>query len=166
MKSSLFVATNFEVQQHNLNLLEFFFIYRNNIVCFLHYRQFYHYHHGLRMWCDYLRCLHSFLKIEVDLCFKFDLRGVLDIRDFLKETTCALKLRFDCSTIKLRKSISKTLFNGMSKVDWFNFTLINFSVNTWDTLMWAHQWPYEPIDHLIWAHPCALRLYRRSECVC
>ena len=49
------------------------------------------------MWCDYLRCLYSFLKIEVDLCFKFDLREVLDIRDFLKETTSALKLRFDCS---------------------------------------------------------------------
>jgi hypothetical protein len=69
------------------------------------------------MWCDYLRCLNSFLKIEVDLCFKFDLREVLDIRDFLKETTGALKLKFDCSTIKLRKSISKTQFNGMSKVD-------------------------------------------------
>ena len=133
---------------------------------FLPYRQFHHYHHGLRMWCDYLRCLHSFLKIEVDLCFKFDLREVLDIRDFLKETTGALKLRFDCSTIKLRKSISKIQFNGMSKVDWFNFTLINFSVNIWDTLIWAHRWPYEPIDHLIWAHPCALRAYRRSECVC
>jgi hypothetical protein len=40
---------------------------------------------------------HSFLKIEVDLCFKFDLREVLDIRDFSKETTGALKLRFDCT---------------------------------------------------------------------
>jgi hypothetical protein len=50
------------------------------------------------MWCDYLRCLYSFLKIEVDLCFKFDLREVLDIRDFLKETTSALKLRFDCKS--------------------------------------------------------------------
>jgi hypothetical protein len=40
---------------------------------FLPYRQFHHYHHGLRMWCDYLRCLHSFIKIEIDLCFKFDL---------------------------------------------------------------------------------------------
>jgi hypothetical protein len=48
------------------------------------------------MWCDYLRCLRSFLKIEVDLYFKFDLREVLEIRDFLKETTGALKLRFDC----------------------------------------------------------------------
>jgi hypothetical protein len=50
------------------------------------------------MWCDgYLKRLYySFLKIEVDLCFKFDLREVLDIRDFLKETTNALKLRFDC----------------------------------------------------------------------
>ena len=47
------------------------------------------------MGCDYLRCLHSFLKIEVDLCFKFDLREILDIRNFLKETTDALKLRFD-----------------------------------------------------------------------
>jgi hypothetical protein len=36
------------------------------------------------MWCDYLRCLHSFLKIEVDLCFEFDLREAFDIRDFLK----------------------------------------------------------------------------------
>ena len=48
------------------------------------------------MWCDYLRFLYSFLKIEIDLCFKFDLREALDIRDFLKETTSALKLRFDC----------------------------------------------------------------------
>jgi hypothetical protein len=49
------------------------------------------------MWCDHLRCLHSFLKIEVDLCFKFDLREAFDIRDFLKETTTSvLKLRFDC----------------------------------------------------------------------
>ena len=55
---------------------------------------------GLRMWCDYLRCLYSFLKIEVNLCFKFDLiREVLDIRDFLKETTSALRLRFDCITL-------------------------------------------------------------------
>jgi hypothetical protein len=69
------------------------------------------------MWCDYLRCLHFFLKVEVDLCFKFDLREVLDIRDFLKETTGALKLRFDCSTIKLLKSIPKIQFNDMSKVD-------------------------------------------------
>ena len=64
---------------------------------FLPYRQFQDYHHGLRMWCDYRRRLHSFLKIEVDLCFKFDLiREAFDIRDFLKETTGALKLRFDC----------------------------------------------------------------------
>jgi hypothetical protein len=48
------------------------------------------------MWCDYLRYLYFFLKIEADLCFKFDLREPLDIRDFLKETTSALKLRFDC----------------------------------------------------------------------
>jgi hypothetical protein len=49
------------------------------------------------MWCNYLRCLYSFLKIEVDLCFKFDLREALDIKkDFLKEITSALKLRFDC----------------------------------------------------------------------
>jgi hypothetical protein len=115
---------------------------------FLPNRQFHHYHHGSRMWCAYLRCLHSFLKIEVDLCFKFDFREVLDIRDFSKETTGALKLRFDCNTIKLRKSISKIQLNGMSKVvDWFNFTLINFSVNIWDTLimsasmtLWAY-WP-------------------------
>jgi hypothetical protein len=46
------------------------------------------------MWCDYLRCRHSFLKIEVDLCFKFDLiREAFDIRDFLKETMGALKLK-------------------------------------------------------------------------
>jgi hypothetical protein len=38
------------------------------------------------MWCDYLRCLHSFLKIEVDLCFESNLKEALDIRDFLKET--------------------------------------------------------------------------------
>jgi hypothetical protein len=37
------------------------------------------------MWCDYLRCLDFFLKIKVDLCFKFDLREALDIRDFLKK---------------------------------------------------------------------------------
>jgi hypothetical protein len=53
-------------------------------------------YHWLRMWCDYLRYLYFFLKIEVEMCFKFDLREVLDIRDFLKETTSALKLRFDC----------------------------------------------------------------------
>jgi hypothetical protein len=75
-------------------------------------------------------------------------------------------LRLDCSTIKLRKCILKIQFNGMSKLDWFNFTLINFSVNIWDILIWAYGWPYEPIDHLIWVHPCALRAYRRSECVC
>ena len=57
-------------------------------------------YHGLRMWCDDLRCLYSFLKIEVDLCFQFDLREVLDIRDFLKETTSALKLRFDCRLLE------------------------------------------------------------------
>jgi hypothetical protein len=57
------------------------------------------------MWCDYLRCLHSFLKIEADLCFKFDLREVLDIRDFLKETTGALKLRFDCAVELHTKSL-------------------------------------------------------------
>jgi hypothetical protein len=133
---------------------------------FLPYRQFHHYHHGLRMCCDYRRRLHSFLKIEIDLCFKFDLREVLDIRDFVKETMGALKLRFDCSTIKLRKSILKIQVNGMSKVDWFNFTLIKFSVNIWDNLIWAHRWPSEPILHFICAHPCALRAYRRSECVC
>ena len=49
------------------------------------------------------------------MCFKFDLREALDIGDFLKETMGILKLRFDCSTIKLRKSISKIQFNGMSK---------------------------------------------------
>ena len=49
------------------------------------------------MWCDYLRCLYLFLKVEVDLCFKFNLREVLDINDFLKETTSALRLRFDCT---------------------------------------------------------------------
>jgi hypothetical protein len=69
------------------------------------------------MWCGYLKCLHSFLKIKVELCFKFDLREALDIGDFLKETTGTLKLRFDCSTTKLLKSISKIQFNGMSKVD-------------------------------------------------
>ena len=122
------------------------------------------YHHGLRMWYNYLRCLHSFLKIEIDR-FKFDLREALD-KGLCKRTMGALKLRFDCSSIKLRKSISKIQFNGMSKVDCFNFTLINFSVNIWDILMWAHQWPYEPIGDLIWAHPSALRAYRRSECVC
>jgi hypothetical protein len=44
----------------------------------------------------------------------------------------------------------------MSKMDWFNFTLINFSANIWDTLIWTHRWLYELIDHLIWAHSCAL----------
>ena len=51
------------------------------------------------MRCDDLRWSYSFLKIEVDLCFKLDLREVLDIRDFLRETTSALKLRFDCIDI-------------------------------------------------------------------
>ena len=54
------------------------------------------------MWYDYLDAfiLHSFLKIEVNLCFRFDLREVLDIKDFLKETMSALKLRFDCMRIR------------------------------------------------------------------
>ena len=61
------------------------------------YRQFRHYHHGLGLWCHYyLRFLYSLLKIEVDLCFKFNLKETLDIKDFLKETTDALKLRFNC----------------------------------------------------------------------
>ena len=94
---------------------------------FLPYRQFHDYHHWLRMWCDYLKCLHSFLKNEVNLCLKFDLREVLDIRGFLKKTTGTLnKLRLDCCRmIKLRKSLSKIQLNGMSKVDWFNFTSLH-----------------------------------------
>jgi hypothetical protein len=137
---------------------------------FLPYRQFHHYHHGLRMWCDYLKCLHFFLKTEVGLCFKFNLiREAFDIRDFVKKIRAPLNWGSSVvcsSTIKLRKSISKIQSNGMSKVDWFNFTLINFSVDIWDTLIWTHQRFYEPIDHLIWAHPWALRAYWRSECVC
>jgi hypothetical protein len=43
------------------------------------------------MWCAYLRCLHFFLKIEVYLCFKFDLREALGKKVFLKETTRALE---------------------------------------------------------------------------
>jgi hypothetical protein len=65
-------------------------------------------YHGLRMGYNNLRCLYYFLKIEVDLCFKFDLREVLDIRDFLKETTSALKLRFDCIFLNKRISSFKT----------------------------------------------------------
>ena len=64
------------------------------------------------MWCDYLRCLYSFLKTEVDLCFKFDLREILDIRDFLKETTSALKSRFDCILINRRAFFKSTLRFG------------------------------------------------------
>jgi hypothetical protein len=100
--------------------------------------------------CSLYLILHPFSSGNIFKCFKFNLREVLDIRDFLKENTGALILRFDC----------------MSKVDWFNFTLINFSVNVWDTLIWARRWPYESIDYLIWAHTCALRAYRRSEYVC
>jgi hypothetical protein len=67
------------------------------------------------MWCDYLRCFYSFLKIEVDLCFKFDLiiREVLDIiRDFLKETTSALKLRLDCMINLLNLQLIKLAIPG------------------------------------------------------
>ena len=124
----------------------------------LWYGQFCHYHHGWRMWRDYLRCLlHSFLRIEVDVCFKFDLREDLDIRSFLKETTGALKLKFDCSVVRLSCVNLYRKYNLMvcqkSKVDWLNFTLINnFSINIWDTLIWAHRWPYEPIDHILFEH--------------
>ena len=83
---------------------------------------------GDKVW--YLVEYNTFLKIEFYLCFEFDLREALDIRDFLKETRSTLKLRFDCSTMALRKSIIlKIQFKSVSKVDWFNFTLINFSVN-------------------------------------
>jgi hypothetical protein len=135
---------------------------------FLLYRLFHHYHHGLRTWCDYLRCHHSFLKIEVDLCFKFYLREAFDIRDFLKETTGAFKLKFDCSVVQVSCVNLYRKYNLMVCQKWidFNFTLINFSVNVWDTLIWAHWWPYELIGHFIWAHPCALSAYRRSEYVC
>ena len=125
------------------------------------------YHELRMMWYDYLRCLYSFLKIEVDLCFKFDLREALYKTNFEKETMGALKLRFDFSTIKLRKSISKIQFNGMSKVDWFTFTLINFRSIS-EILL------YERINDLMslltisfkHIHLLALRAYRRSECVC
>ena len=135
---------------------------------FLPYRQFRRYHHGLRIWCDYLRCLHFFLKLEVDLCFKFDLiREVFDIRDYLKNPTGALKLRFDCNTIKLGKSISKIQFNGMSKVDWFNFTLINVTLRSISEIL-----SYERIDdlmsllaisfehiHVLWEHTGGQSVY-------
>ena len=127
--------------------------------------------HQLRMWYNYLRCLYSFLKIEVYLCFKFDLREAFDIRSFLKETRSALKLRFDCSVVRLScVNLHHRKYNLMVCQKWIDFTLhftlIHFSVNIWNTLIWTHRWLYELIDHLIWAHPCALRAYRMSECVC
>jgi hypothetical protein len=99
-------------------------------------------YHGLRMWCDYLRCLYSFLKIEVDLCFKFDLRETLAIKKFLKETTGALKLRFDCSTIKLRKSILKIQLMVCQK--WIDLTLHWL---TFPSISEIHS--YERIDDLM-----------------
>jgi hypothetical protein len=39
-----------------------------------------------------------FLKLKLICVLNLiDLREILDIKDFLKETTSALKLRFDCS---------------------------------------------------------------------
>jgi hypothetical protein len=151
-------------------LLEFFFIYRNNIVCFFHIFNFifHHYHHGLRMWCDYLRCLYSFLIIEVDLCFKFDLREVLDIRVFLKETTGALKLRLDHSMIKLRKSIYRK-YNLMRCQKWTNLTLhwLSFrsiseilSYERINNLMRLLTISFEHI-HVLWKHTWGQSVYVR-----
>ena len=128
-------------------------------------------HHGLRMWCDYLRCLYFFLKIEVDMCFKFDLREVLDIRDFLKKTTSAFKLRFDCNFklwIRISFEISDVLIimphtekacnywsckmNLYLKTLFSNFSLIDFSVNIWDALMSLLPVSFEHI-HVFWEHP-------------
>ena len=133
---------------------------------FLPYRQFRRYHHGLRIWCDYLRCLHFFLKLEVDLCFKFDLiREVFDIRDFLKQTTGALKLRFDCSTIKLRKSYRK--YNLMVCQKWIDLALYwltclsiseILSYERIDDLMSLLAISFEHI-HVLWEHTGGQSVY-------
>jgi hypothetical protein len=49
------------------------------------------------------------------------------------------------------------------KILFSNLLLIDFSASIWDALIWAHRWPYESIDGLVWAHPCALRAYRIQE---
>ena len=133
-------------------------------------RQFHHYHHGLRMWCDYLRCLHSFLKIEVDLCFEFDFREALNIRGFVQEITGAFKLRFDCYTIKLCKSISKIHFNGMpvcqKRIDltlhWLAFRSIAeiISYERIDDLMSLLNISFEYI-YVLWEHTGGQSVYVR-----
>jgi hypothetical protein len=90
---------------------------------FLPYRQFHYCHHGLRMWCDYLKWLNFFLKIEVDLCFKFDLREVLDIRDFLKETTGALKYWGSTTVVRLSCVNLYRKYNLMVCQKWTDLTL-------------------------------------------
>ena len=138
---------------------------------FLLYYQFHHYHHELRIWCDYLRCLHSFLKIEVDLCFKFDLREALNIRNFLKETTDAHKLRFECSTFTLRKSI--TVYRKYNLIiicqKWIDLTLhwLTFrsvteilSYERIDDLMNLLTISFEHI-HVLWEHTGGQSVYIR-----
>ena len=119
--------------------------------------------------CVYLRCLHSFLKIEVDLCFKFDLREVLDIRDFLKETTGALKLKFNCSVVPLscvnlyrkyslivcRKWINLNLY-------WLTFRSISeiLSYEHINDLMSLLTISFEHI-HVLWEHTGGQSVYVR-----
>ena len=121
------------------------------------------------MWCGYLRCLHSFLKIEVDLCFKFDLREVLDIREFLKETTRAFKLRFGCSTVKLRKCTVYREYKLMVCQKWIDLTLhwLTFqsiseitSYKLIDDLMSLMVISFEHI-HVLWEHTGGQSVYVR-----
>ena len=127
-------------------------------------------YHGLRMWCDYLRCLHSFLKIEVNLCFKFDLRVALDIRGFLKKNMRALKLRFECSTIVRLSCVNLyRKYNLMVCQKWTNLTLhwltfrsISeiFSYELIDDLMSLLTISFEHI-HVLWEHTGGQSVYVR-----
>jgi hypothetical protein len=136
---------------------------------FLLYRLFHDYHHGLRMWCDYLRCLHFFLKIEVDLCFKFDLRVAFDIRDFLKETTGTLKLKFDCSVEQLSCVNLYRKYSLMVCQKWINLTLHWLIFRSMSDIL-----SYERIDdlmsllaisfeyiHVLWEHTGGQSVYAR-----
>ena len=52
------------------------------------------------------------------MCFKFDLREVLDIKDFLKETTSAPKLRFACNCLTLTETRTMNLFKLWENADY------------------------------------------------
>ena len=111
---------------------------------FLSYRQFHHHHHhGLRMWCDYLRCLHSFLKIKVDMCFEFDFREILDIRVFLRETTSALKLKFDCSVVRLSCVNLYRKYNLMVCQKWIDLTLHWFTFRSISEILLSYERIYD-----------------------